>query len=254
METMFSMEYLNERVRAARAAVAVGVVLLLGYLTEQFTGDIPLTQFLNSQKVGLWGTIAENLYYYLEPTYAVALGVVAVLVVAVVQKNVQRAVAFGMTVACTWLPVVFLKMLFHRPRPLPELLAHPVVTQPADWSFPSGHTAFVTALAMALVLVSTTATGKKITAVLAPILIVLISICVLTMGVHFPTDVLASIIWSVGLAPFMWSLSKRSVTRVCQAGSPRLERFQLGRGQSSSADSERRCLRSQADLHAQIRS
>lgn len=233
------------------AVIAVIAVLGLGLSTEHFTGDIVLTQLLNTMKTGAWGAIVDGIYFYLEPAYAVALSLILAASVGLVQRSIPRALAFGMTIALTWVPIVLLKVLFHRPRPLPQLLAHPMALEPRDWSFPSGYTAFVTAVAMALVLVSATEMGKKITRFLAPVLIVSISVCVLTLGVHFPTDVIGSVIWSLGLAPLMWALSLRMVKRVCQAGTHVREQSQLHRGPSSSVDSARKYRLSLLDHRGQ---
>jgi len=94
---------------------------------------------------------------------------------------------------------ITLKPLFARQRPYDYLLEHYgyfpqiLIELPKDFSFPSGHTAVSIEAAMALLLFN-----KKL-GIPAMIVAVLISFSRLYLFVHYPTDVLASVILAIGI-------------------------------------------------------
>ena len=85
---------------------------------------------------------------------------------------------------------VTLKPLIGRIRPFELTDAVPLIPQPADFSFPSGHTSSSFAGSSALLFAS----ANKKFSIAALILAVLISFSRLYVYVHYPTDVLAGIL------------------------------------------------------------
>jgi undecaprenyl-diphosphatase len=96
-----------------------------------------------------------------------------------------------------------LKMIIKRPRP--DLL-EPLIAMPADFSFPSAHTAQITAFCLCLLLI----VGKdrllwvSLLGVASVTLIGCVAYSRVYLQVHFASDVIAgillSIIWMVGIA------------------------------------------------------
>lgn len=201
---------------AVAAVLGVLAVLLLGALMQHSTLDLPLTQWMNAQRVGLVDTVATLVYAALEPPFAVLLVVALSALIWARTRNLLSGLRFGAAIADTWLPVIALKLVFHRPRPEAALLAHPSPTLPTDWSFPSGHTAFVTALVVVAVLELGPA-RRTLTVPLAVLAILGMGAVVLILGHHYPSDVAASILWSTALAPLAWEatglLAERLRTR-----------------------------------------
>lgn len=189
------------RTKTALAQLAAGIIVvcLRGLLLEHSTADLPVTQYLNSYKHGIIGTLASGIYLALEPAFSV----LYTLVIAAIlwrKTTLKHALAFGLTVAAAWLPTVGFKMLFERPRPAAYLLDFPTPVPTNDWSFPSGHTAFIVALAIATVL----ATKKfhKTAALVAVIVMLTPLIC----GLHYPSDVVVSALWASISVPALWPL------------------------------------------------
>ena len=95
---------------------------------------------------------------------------------------------------------VIMKPLFARPRPYDFQLEHfgktikLLVATPHDFSFPSGHTLASFEAATALLI------GNKKLGIPAMILAVLIAFSRLYLYVHYPTDVLVSIVLGIGIA------------------------------------------------------
>lgn len=91
---------------------------------------------------------------------------------------------------------VILKNWVARPRPFlthPEL--HPLIHLPTDFSFPSGHTSC--AFAVAFVIYALLPKRYSIPALL---LSAFVGLSRLYLGVHYPTDVLAGLLISLGVA------------------------------------------------------
>ena len=192
------------------AALGVVGVLLLGFAVRNWTGDIAVTQAFNSLNHGGFGALAGFLYATLEPPFAVLLTVLSSGLIWLSRGDYRRGLAFGSTVAATWLPIVGIKLLFERPRPTPLLLAHPSPFNPTDWSFASGHTAFIAAFFMALAVFLT---GRRLRGLVVAACAV-ISTVVLISGLHYPTDIVASIVWGVSLVPLMSTLASRACSRL----------------------------------------
>lgn len=104
---------------------------------------------------------------------------------------------------------IVLKNLIARPRPYTLIQGLTILTNPpADFSFPSGHTAASFACATVLFLMLPKKYGVP-----ALILATLISFSRLYLGVHFPTDVLAGLISGVILGAISYELVSKKFFR-----------------------------------------
>lgn len=201
------------------AVIAVLIVIVFGEFIVRTTGvsswDSTVSHSLNLLHTGVVGLLATAMYTVFEPPFAIAITVIIAALIWALTRNFRLGISFGAVVAITWLPVVVVKTLVHRPRPNPLELAHPFAVQP-DASYPSGHVAFVTALVVVLILLSRGHRAYKWIVVLGPLLVILLALALAIDGVHFPTDVIASTVWSAGLAPFVLFLWARFVVPLTQ--------------------------------------
>ncbi|WP_062292356.1 phosphatase PAP2 family protein [Demequina phytophila] len=188
--------------RAVGAVAAMAVLLFtLGFALRSHPVDAGIVRGLNELHVGLWGVIASGLYRALEPIIAIPLVMLLAAVVWKASRDMRLALAFSGVVALTWLPTEVFKVVVARPRPDMAALAHPFSPAQSDGSFPSGHTVFVAALAIAvfyLLKETRWATAAILGGVIA---IATISVAVVSDGLHYPTDVIASICWALAMAP-----------------------------------------------------
>jgi len=189
-------------VRAVAVTLAAGLVLLvLGLYLKDHAPDANLVMRLNVHHTGVWGAVANGVYGALEPAWAVILTVAIAGVIRWRSRSWTTALCFGAVVALTWLPSAAYKALVHRPRPDAAILPHPFSPAQTDGSFPSGHTAFVVALAVVTYFL------LRDTAWRVPVIVVgiaataVIGFAVVSDGLHYPSDVLASVAWSLAAAP-----------------------------------------------------
>ncbi|WP_186315320.1 MULTISPECIES: phosphatase PAP2 family protein [Curtobacterium] len=215
------------RRRAVERAV-VGVVLLVvvGFVLRAHPVDAGLARALNSLHVGVLGAVGSAVYTVFEPVPAVLLTVVLTGLVWARTRRLVTAAAFAGVVALTWIPSDLLKVVVGRPRPDGSVLPHPFVPVQPDASFPSGHTVFVVALVLAGLMLVPAGPRRRVLAVLGGVVVLVVATALAVDGVHWPTDVVASVVWALAVAPvarIVWV--DLVLTRVVQRGAARVERF-----------------------------
>lgn len=178
------------------AAVGALLVVSSGLLLRRSTIDLPLTLGMHTLDHGIAGSVASGIYAALEPLWA--LGLLCGLVAVVTWRQGLRSGArLGVSVTIAWLPVWVVKMLVDRPRPALPGAVHIL----SDPSFPSGHTAFVAILALAIFGTVTNPRLRRACATVGVLSTAIVAMSVLILGHHYPTDVLASIVWSITVMP-----------------------------------------------------
>ena len=197
-------------VHAAFLAVPWNGMFSVWRMNEFIPGELQLTIAANSLHHGLVGAVANFVYGALEPAYSVILVLGLAALLAWRRRDYRAGLIFGGAIATAWLPVVFIKMLVARPRPDAALLPYPTAVTPGDWSFPSGHSAFVTALAVVTIIVMRHRWARAAAVLLALTTYVSVLVC----GVHYPTDVVASIVWGLAVTPLTFKLAFRVGSRL----------------------------------------
>lgn len=206
----------------------VGVVLLVvvGFVLRARPVDAGLARALNSLHVGVLGAFGSAVYTVFEPVPAVLLTMVLTGLVWARTRRLVTAAAFAGVVALTWIPSDLLKVVVGRPRPDGSVLPHPFVPVQPDASFPSGHTVFVVALVLAGLMLVPAGPRRRVLAVLGGVVVLVVATALAVDGVHWPTDVVASVVWALAVAPvarIVWV--DLVLTRVVQRGAARVERF-----------------------------
>ncbi len=183
-------------------AVVVAVVLtVIGFVLRATQPDQGLAEALNSLHTGGTALLTNTVYHVFSPAEAIIITVIITAVIWWRQRDIRPAAAFAGLVAVTWIPSDIVKIIVGRPRPDVHLLAHAYTPYQVDASYPSGHTVFVTALVIALVYLFRRTRWERLTIVLGTILVIIVLVSLTIDAVHFPTDVLASVVWSLGVAP-----------------------------------------------------
>lgn len=182
------------------AVLGAFAVVALGFVMKATQADQGLVIAMNQLHTGAWGVIANAVYRGIEPLPAVAITLVVAAIVWATSKSLRTAILFGLTVALTWLPVAVIKIIVDRPRPDATLLSHPFSPLQTDGSFPSGHTAYVVALAVGLWFLLREGRYAWAPIVFGVIGTAVVGLAVVSDGLHFPTDVLGSIVWALTTA------------------------------------------------------
>lgn len=132
----------------------------------------------------------------------------AIVLLLVLFRRRVLGLVVGLITLLAWLPGHFAKKIFTRPRPPKDL--NPVLdySGPGANSFPSGHTSFVVALVIALAFaLGATGHHRRWMLALGGTLVFFVGLARMYLGVHWPTDVLASISFGLGTALLLWPLA-----------------------------------------------
>lgn len=187
-------------------------LLIIGMLLTAFPIDLPLVVAVNALHVGPVAAVTDGVYAALEPPFAALIVITAAGVVWWRAHRAADAALFTFTVAAAWLPIGVAKIIVARPRPDLSMLAHPHAPWPTDSSFPSGHTAFAAAFVLALwVVVGRGTRGSRPLLIVGGAFVMLVAACVLINGIHYPTDVAASLIWIAVAVPVAHTLGAQAL-------------------------------------------
>ena len=200
------MKLLPIKLQLVIALIGMVIVIALGFAVKDSTFDLPLTQALNSLNVGVFGDVVNVVYGSLQPIFSFGFCAAGVIIYVVRRHPWRPLISFAATVIFAWLPIVFLKKFYQRPRIDPADLPNPGDYVPHDWSYPSGHTAFVTAVVVAMLLATHATKAHNIARILGAVFTLPIIVCVMTVGVHYFTDALASVIGAFTVGPVGWMI------------------------------------------------
>jgi membrane-associated phospholipid phosphatase len=184
------------------AIVGVVLVVAFGFILRRSAFDLPVDVALNQLHTGAFATFGDLMYKGFGPVPAILGTAVITAIVLLARRSLRIASTLAVTVAVTWLPSAIVKIVVGRPRPSLSALANPPALQP-DASYPSGHAVFVTALTVTAIMLALTPAFRALWAVIGVVVLALLALALLSDGVHFPTDILASIVWAVTLAPLV---------------------------------------------------
>lgn len=182
--------------------LVVLAVIAVGYWVTHNAADaaqeLAVDQYLSLHHLAWLTPVAVTIAVGLAPPAAVALTVAISVLVWWRRRNPWWGLSFGATVGCGWLFVGIVKLVIARPRPEPWTLADPLMPEINNASFPSGHTAFATALAVGLTLLVATSVHRRVrstwplVAALGAVAVVLVAASRIYMGVHYPSDVVCA--------------------------------------------------------------
>ncbi|MCU1528148.1 MAG: hypothetical protein JWP75_1911, partial [Frondihabitans sp.] len=199
----------------AFSIAAIVVVLAFGFLISKTHAmvhlDLDGVKVLNKLHDGFLGKLGADVYKVFSPVEAVVITVVIVLAIWAVTRNLRLAGTFAVTVAVTWLSSDIVKLLVHRARPDRNAFSNHLAERPLDPSYPSGHMVFVATLALAFFFLARGKSYRPVVGVVGILVTVIVAFSLVSDGVHYPTDVLASIVWSIGVAPLVLGLWNRFV-------------------------------------------
>lgn len=126
------------------------------------------------------------------PLAAAALTVLAAVGGALLRRSRWVGVRIALLVAAPWGAVEVVKIVVRRPRPDAEMLIHQLAPPPDSFSYPSGHTGFAAALCVAILLSLPSGRLRRVALGLGVLVVLATAWSRVALGLHHPTDVLAS--------------------------------------------------------------
>ena len=175
----------------AVATLAVGFAVKANSALR--SDELGLDQALSRDHVGVLNDIALTIETVISPPGIVVIMVALFLFLLIVRRAPVNAVAVGSVATIGWLSSEAYKLVVAEPRPNSSLLADPLLPQDSTFSFPSGHTTFAMSLAIALYFLARDTRWARATLIGGGAFVVIVGASRLYLGVHYLTDVIASI-------------------------------------------------------------
>ncbi len=182
------------------AVVVVIAVIVFGLVVARSSSytDWETQQLAHvaSSRVPFLVNVSLALDRVFSPPFAAVIGLVAAAVVFLVTRTWATVIHFVLLVAGTWLGSEVVKLIVHRPRPTARL-ADTLVPNPDPDSYPSGHVCFAVGLGFAIFMLIARSRLRAVVGVLAVLLALVTAATRVYLGVHYPTDAVASLVYSV---------------------------------------------------------
>ena len=180
--------------------VVIVLVLVSGIALAHSSGvtasETDLLAQIAAGRVGWLVSVSLALDWVFSPPIALTVGIVAAALVLMASRSWITVLHFALLVLGTWLSSEVIKLLVHRPRPIAKL-ADTLVPNPDPDSYPSGHVCFAVGLGLAIFVLAIRSRVRVIVAVLAILLALISAASRVYLGIHFPTDALASLVFGV---------------------------------------------------------
>lgn len=170
--------------------LAVGIAGLLIKSTNFALTEINVSIWLTEHQIPAISVIAGAIATIFSSIVATIIAALTTVIIGVI-NTIRRAGHFLWMVFISWGGSALLKPIVQRPRPDADLLHDPVSPQTGVLSYPSGHTAFATALFLAIALTLISREHRRIAIILAVIGILIVAASRVYVGAHFMTDVTA---------------------------------------------------------------
>lgn len=175
-------------------------VLSLGFIATDTQGfsanEFTVDQELSRNHDGILTALSMTLNYLFSPAGGIAIIALCCLFLLIVRKSPVNAIAFGGTAAAGYLSSQFFKVIVERQRPNPALLFDPLAPETGSNSFPSGHVALAVGLAWAFWFLARNTRWSRLAVILGVLVPVVLAWSRLYIGVHYPSDVIASFLAS----------------------------------------------------------
>lgn len=172
------------------AVVALGLTVL--HMPGETAAELRVDQDLSQHHVAALTAVAMVINVLFGPVVGLCLIAAIALALWLVRRDLPKAIAFGLTACSGWVASEVFKLIIARQRPNPGLLFDPLAPETGSNSFPSGHVSFAVALAFAVYLLSRGTRWSKPVAAAGAALAVIVAWSRVYVGVHYPTDVIAS--------------------------------------------------------------
>jgi membrane-associated phospholipid phosphatase len=170
--------------------------IALTHSRSETAAETKLLAQVAASRVGALVSISLALNWVFSPPIALIVGVIAAGGVFAVTRNWVTVLHFVLLVLGTWLSSEVVKVIVHRPRPTARL-ADTLVPNPDPDSYPSGHVCFAVALGLAFFVLAIRSRVRVVIAVLAILLALVTAGTRIYLGIHYPTDALASLVFGV---------------------------------------------------------
>lgn len=195
------------------SVIGTFAILLLGFAVKLTPGVLPtelaLDEELTDHQHAALNGVSVALSTIFSPVGIVVVLTLSFLFLLLVRRSPVNAFAFTGVAAFGWLSSEFFKLVVAEPRPPAALLDHPLLAEAGHDSFPSGHTTYIAAYAIACYLLARRTRWELPVAVLGLVAVLGMGAIRLYVSAHYLTDVIGSVLVACTAAVFFTGLWNR---------------------------------------------
>ncbi len=221
---------LGVEIAVAVIVLVVTAGIVIATVPNLSNSEFVIVRGINSLNSAPLDAVALTIDLLFSPPFAATIIALAGAGTLLVTRNLLRSAHVVALVALPWLVSDVMKLIVARPRPDSSLLTHHFITE-TSFSYPSGHTAFVASLGVAIVVLSRGKSFRPILIALMTVVIVVTGLSRVYLGVHYPSDIVASALYSIAAVIVVEGLFQRLLPRLEARG-----RTSIGTGFRSNYD------------------
>ncbi|MCY7405229.1 MAG: phosphatase PAP2 family protein [Cryobacterium sp.] len=196
---------IRPRILFARTAIpAVGVILAVivsGLVLKSSAGwtsmEMDVLRQVNSAHTPQLDWVALGIDWLFESAVATILVLLGTGSILLATRRPHAAIRFLLIVVIPTLGADAIKLLVHRARPDIPSLSHVLVLEPGGLSFPSGHTSFAACFFLGFIVATAGQRWRPFLIAAAAVVVLGTAASRVYLGVHYPSDVAASIVYSI---------------------------------------------------------
>ncbi|TFD57624.1 phosphatase PAP2 family protein [Cryobacterium sp. Hh7] len=160
-------------------------------------GEMNVLRQVNADHSAPLDAVALGVDWLFSPAVGVVLVLLAAGSVLLLTRRPGAAIRFVLVVMIPTLGADVIKLLVQRARPDIPSLPHILLLEPGGLSFPSGHTSFAACFLLGVVLVTAGHRWHPFVIGTAAVVVLATAASRVYLGVHYPSDVVASIVYSL---------------------------------------------------------
>lgn len=195
-----------------RPVILTFVTLALGFAIKwdpQFrNAEFRTDQFFSRHHTPALNGIAFTIQTLLSARGILIILIIIFLILLLVRKSPVNAFAFVSVAGIGWLSSEAFKIVVAQPRPNQTLLQDSLIPNDGTGSFPSGHTTFAVAFAIACYFLARHTRWSTATLAAGILFVTVVGLSRLYLGVHYPSDILGSILvaaTTTSLVTVLWN-------------------------------------------------
>ncbi|MDJ0379021.1 phosphatase PAP2 family protein [Cryobacterium sp. PH31-L1] len=194
------------------------VTLILGFGVKLFPrlsgAEFRIDQLLSRDHIAVGNAIALTINTVLSPPAIILILLLLFAFLLFVRRSPVNSFAVTSVAAVGWLSSEVFKLLVAQPRPDLHLLQNPLVPSDGSGSFPSGHTTFAVAFAIAIYFLARGTRWAVSAAIVGLGFALVVAASRLYLGVHYASEVLGSFLVATAVIAFYTGLWNRYGMRV----------------------------------------
>ncbi|TFC15196.1 phosphatase PAP2 family protein [Cryobacterium algoritolerans] len=206
------------------ALVTLALGFTIKWLPQFRNAEFQIDQFFSRHHSPALNAIAVTIQVLLSARGILIILIITFLFLLLVRRSPVNAFAVVSVAGIGWLSSEAFKIVVAQPRPNQALLQNPLIPNDGTGSFPSGHTTFAVAFAIAYYFLARQTRWSKVALACGILFVTVVGLSRVYLGVHYPSDIIGSVLvaaTTTSLVTVIWNRYALSVL----ARIPFLDRF-----------------------------